>query len=92
MKCTDCRYCVEMDYGYSNYTVEGTTAGCLLKLNPELPKDRFYGEEPALDYADKCDHFSAGKSVAVDCDREEGALENYSGDPEIKNLLRDFEE
>jgi len=86
--CTDCRYCIEADYGYSNYTVEGTNADCLLDLNPELPKDRFYGEEPALNFANECSKFSPGDSVQVDVDMELGGLEEYSDDPEIKELLR----
>ena len=89
MKCTDCRYCILKDYGYSNYTVEGTTVDCLKNKNPDFPKDRFYGKEPAIAYADQCDTFSAGESVTVDCDRNDGALENYSDDEEIKALLRE---
>ena len=38
--CLDCRFAVEEDYGYSNYTVEGTDVHCLKKLNSDLPKDR----------------------------------------------------
>jgi hypothetical protein len=33
MKCTDCKYCVEQDEGYSNWTVEGTEIDCLLGKN-----------------------------------------------------------
>lgn len=87
-KCSDCKFCIEEDYDYSNYTVEGTEADCLLGLNPDLPKDRWYGEEVALRFAEKCPQFAEGEPVSVDCDREEGALENYSKDPEIKALLR----
>lgn len=90
MKCTDCRYCICQDYGYSNYTVEGTTADCLLHLNPELPHDRFYGETPHLEFAEKCEKFSEGTCVDVDCDQESGPLEVYSEDEEIKELLREF--
>lgn len=87
MKCTDCKYCIEEDYGYSNYTVKGTMADCLIGLNQGLPEDRFYGEEPALAFAEKCDRFMAGGSVLVDCDKDLGALENYSDDPDVKKLL-----
>lgn len=88
MKCTDCKYYIEEDYGYSNYTVEGNTSDCLLGLNPGLPKDSFYGEEPSLWFAEKCSSFSAGDGVFVDCERYSGELENYSDDPEVKELLR----
>jgi len=88
MKCTDCKYCIEEDFGYSNYTVEGTTVDCLLKLNPDFPKDRWYGEELALNFASKCKRFTAGDAVSVDCDHNSGELENYSDDIDIKALLK----
>ncbi len=87
-KCTDCKYAIEEDYGYSNYTVEGTSVDCLLKLNPKFPVDRGYGLEPDLDFAQDCSRFCAGGSVQVDCDQDDGELVNYSDDPEIKELLR----
>ena len=62
-------------------------ADCLLGLNPEFPKDRFYGEDPSLSFAERCDRFSVGDSVKVDCDRDDGDLQNYSSDEEVKKLL-----
>lgn len=97
MKCTNCKYCVEEDYGYSNYTVEGTTVDCLLGLNPKFPEDRFWGEEPALKYAEQCKRFTKGTSVSIDCDREDLINYNdplstaYTDDPEIKSLLDKWE-
>ena len=88
VKCTDCKYCVEEDFGYSNYTVEGTIADCLKSLNPDLPEDRWYKEEPALDYAEKCNSFSEGKTVQIDCDREEDFPDGYADDLEIIELLK----
>ena len=87
-KCIDCKYCIQEHYGYSNYTVEGTSVNCLLNLNPKFPVDRGYGLEPDLAYAEECTKFCAGGSVQVDCDQDDGALENYSDDAEIKELLR----
>lgn len=86
-KCTDCRYCIQQDYGYSNWTVEGTDVDCLLKKNPDFPADRFYEETPSLTFAESCNKFSEGGSVYIDVDQEDGALENYSDDLEIKKLL-----
>lgn len=63
MKCSECRYCVNTDYGYSNYTVEGTSCDCLFNLNPGFPKDRFWGEEPVLDYAEQCPKYSQGSGL-----------------------------
>lgn len=97
MKCTECKYYVEEDYGYSNYTVEGTTVDCLLGLNPKLPEDRFWDEEPALKYAEECERFVVGDGVYIDCDREDLAnyddplSSTYTDDPEIKALLDKWE-
>ena len=88
MKCTECKYCIAEAYGYSNYTVEGTSADCLLGLNADMPVDRAWGIEPALDFAAQCARFTAGDPVSVDCDREAGDLENYSEDAEVKELLK----
>ena len=87
-KCNDCKYCILQDEGYSNYTVEGTTADCLLHKNPGFPEDNFYGKEPVLKYAEECDRFTHGDCVEVDVDQDYGPLENYSEDEEIKELLR----
>jgi hypothetical protein len=70
VKCTNCKYCVEEGFGYSNYTVEGTEVDCLLGLNPAMPVDRFYGEEPSLSFAERCEKFTKGCSVYLDVDRE----------------------
>lgn len=94
-KCDECKYCVLEDFGYSNYTVEGVTAICLKDENPGLPKDRWYGEEPVLDFAEECKSFEAGQPVEIDCDREECGYGDkarpihlaYSNDPEIQALL-----
>lgn len=91
MKCTDCKYCLALDYGYSNWTVEGTSIDCLLKLNPSFPVDRGYGLEPSLDFAAKCPRYISGECISVDVDQEEGELENYSNDPEVKALLKEWE-
>jgi len=90
-KCTECKYCIEQDYGYSNWTVEGTDVDCLLHKNSEFPKDKFYGEEPELLFAEKCDSFSAGDHPEIDCDQENGELWEYSADPEIIELLKKWD-
>lgn len=90
MKCTDCRYHLAQDVGYSNYTVEGTDVYCLLKKNPGLPSDRWYEEDPALNYANQCDSFKEGDGVGFDVDGEVTA-EDYKSDPEIYELLKKWE-
>lgn len=96
--CTDCRYRLSQDEGYSNYTVENTTFHCLLKKHPDMPFDEFYGEDKRLLFAEQCDSFSAGEGVFIDVDREalktyEDKLSTaYTKDPEIVPLLDAWEE
>ncbi len=92
MKCTECKYCVQQDYGYSNYTVEGTDCNCLLGKNPKFPMDRFYNEEPELNFAEMCKDFILGDSVEIDCDREGSFPDDYSDDNEIRFLLIAWDE
>lgn len=87
MKCTECKYCVMQDYGYSNYTVEGTMVSCLLDKNPEFPEDRWYNEHITLGYAENCNSFSDGDAVLIDVEMDDGCISEYSDDPEIKELL-----
>ena len=90
MNCKECKYCILEDYGYSNYTVEGTNADCLLDMNPHFPEDAYYGRATSLQFANECPQFTEGEPVKVDCGREEGGLVNYSDDPEIKLLLQAY--
>lgn len=88
MKCDECKYCVKRELGYSNWTVEGTSIDCLLNNNPDFPTDNFYGEEPALLFAENCGSFCEGECVDIDVELELELFENYSQDPEIKELLK----
>ena len=92
MKCIDCKYCLQDQYGSSNWTVEGVTCYCLQNKNPDFPNDRFYEKEPALDFAEKCDYFKEGEGITLDVDRECQAMEQklsdaYTADDELKKLL-----
>lgn len=95
--CMDCRYRLSDDFGYSNYTVEGTTFYCLLKKHPDMPFDEFYGEDKRLKYAEQCGSFVAGEGVYLDCDREDLKSYDdklstaYTKDPEIAALLDEWE-
>lgn len=88
--CQDCKFCINEDYGYSNYTVEGTISDCLLHLNENYPVDRWYGHRPEHDAAEECERFSEGECVNVDVDREDGALVNYSEYDAVKELMEDW--
>lgn len=66
--CLDCKFCVQKDYGYSNYTVEGTEVFCGKRLHPDTPFDRWYGEEPKLAFAKQCEGFEEGDAIKLDVD------------------------
>ena len=86
MKCTECKYCYQQDTGYSNYTVMGTDVSCLKKKHPDGCFDLFYGEEVKLNFANECDYFTKGKGLLIDCEMEDGNIEAYTDDLEIKAL------
>lgn len=87
MKCTECKFCLLEDYGYSNYTVEGTDASCLLELNPDFPVDNWYGESPAHDFANVCPRFKEGNPVEIDVECESGHILNYVCDGEVYSII-----
>lgn len=74
--CTTCVLCLREDYGYSNWTTEGTTLHCLAGLNPALEGQ----EEPwrdvtpelaaALDVALTCPRYREGAPATLDVDQE----------------------
>lgn len=69
--CEQCKFCILDDYGYSNYTVEGTYVFCAKKLHPEDGFDKFYGEDKRLFFAEQCPGFDAGECIRMDVDRED---------------------
>mgnify|MGYP001591351197 FL=1 len=71
--CEDCKYCVLIDNGYSNYTVEGTDFNCYKELHPDGSFDRWYGKDKRLEYAQQCGGFEAGECIEMDVDRENEA-------------------
>lgn len=70
LNCRQCRFAVFEDYGYSNYTVEGTEFQCAKRLHPQGSFDRFYGENPKLEFAQECRGFEAGEAIDMDVDQE----------------------
>jgi len=91
--CDNCRFALMDDYGYSNYTVEGTDFTCLKGLHPAGTFDRFYGEDERFRYAAHCAGYSKGDHVWIDCDRERQVnygdpySATYTSDPEVAALL-----
>ena len=68
--CANCIFAIFNDYGYSNYTTEGTEFFCAIKKHPADGFDRFYGEDKRLQHAERCDMFHEGDAVDMDVDRE----------------------
>lgn len=68
--CLTCRFGCHIDYGYSNYTTEGTTFKCAKKLHPDGEFDEFYGEDERLKFGKDCTGFEDGLGVEMDCDME----------------------
>ena len=86
--CGDCRFACFVDYGYSNYTIEGTEFYCAKKAHPDGHFDRFYNEDKRLNFAAKCKKFKAGKCIEMDVE-EEGLSDLTPDQTEIyKNLER----
>lgn len=71
-KCSNCNFAILQDFGYSNWTVEGTEVYCSKNLNPNGQFDRWYGEDERDLFAEKCSQFADSEGPAcVDCDRED---------------------
>jgi len=70
MNCADCKFCMFIDEGYSNYTVENTVFECAREKHPDGTFDRFYGTDPRLEYANQCEAFEAGECIEMDVDHE----------------------
>jgi hypothetical protein len=87
--CNECRFALFEDYGYSNWTVEGTDFTCLKSLNPAGSFDRWYGHDKRLEYADTCPGYVEGDPAELDVDRE---LYPGTGYPEVEELVRKYEE
>jgi len=68
--CNDCKYAIFEDYGYSNYTTEGTAFHCSKKAHPSDGFDRWFGEDERLGFAQSCKEFARGDAIEMDCDRE----------------------
>lgn len=68
--CENCKFAIFQDFGYSNYTTEGTTFICSQSAHPKGEFDRFFGDNPDLEYATNCPTFVGGESIEMDVDRE----------------------
>lgn len=77
LTCDGCTNCALVDYGYSNYTVEGTTVICMIGEHPKGEFDRGWGlfaeeDQEGLAFAEKCLHYSSGgPGLTADVDGED---------------------
>lgn len=86
VKCTDCKWAVVIEHGYSNYTVEGAYMNCVKDANPNFPTDRFYGKAEKLNI--NCRKFKKGENTTLDVEYWGNTPENYTDDPKIIRWLR----
>lgn len=82
--CDHCKFALIVDYGYSNYTVEGSTFHCLKNIHPKSGEDWFYGE--AKDFGKTCASWGGGGMTELDCDGETP----WPNDPELAEFYIDF--
>ena len=75
-ECTNCRFAIFQDTGYSNWTVEGCTFFCALGVHPADGFDSYYSTDPGLKYAAECDAFEAGTCIELDVDGENEPTED----------------
>lgn len=68
--CNGCEFAVFNDYGYSNYTVEGTEFFCSLRFHPADGFDRWFGKDDRLNFADECVMYTEGEPITMDVDRD----------------------
>ena len=66
--CSNCKYAIFQEEGYSNYTVEGCVFTCALGKHPDGSFDRWYGEDKRLNYV--CDSHSVGDPIEMDVECE----------------------
>lgn len=76
--CEQCSNALFQDYGYSNYTTEGTDFVCMVNVHPDGEFDRWYNEDQRLNWARWCISFEAGDPLFMDVDME--ALDQFTPD------------
>lgn len=80
-KCTNCKFAVLEDNGYSNWTVEGTEFSCAKKVHPAGSFDIYYNTAEQLQYAEGCSGFEDGEPVHMDVDGEN--LAEFSAEEKV---------
>lgn len=68
--CTQCKFAIWEDYGYSNWTVEGTDFTCAKGAHPDGTFDRFYKVNTKLAYGKDCPKYEEGEPISMDVEHE----------------------
>ena len=66
--CINCIFAHQKDFGYSNYTVEGTSLDCLFGLVSVGDTCGEKSEKKLTDAAESCKHYTHGTGLYFDCD------------------------
>lgn len=78
--CDVCLNCALIDYGFSNWSREGTTVVCTLGVHPKPEFDRGWripSGDDDLCYATECDQFApGGPGITADVEHEDVVIEN----------------
>jgi hypothetical protein len=87
--CYSCHLFYSQDYGYSNYTVEGTNYGCYANVFEETDGSDDYVKYSAIG----CNQFAEGEYWELDCDGEnqaptEDLIKSMIRDAKINNILK----
>ena len=77
-RCDLCVHALLWDYGYSDYTVEGTNVICMQKLHPDPEFDRFYGPAAKLKFAEQCPQFAPGQVDYLNVDYDDELVNQLS--------------
>jgi hypothetical protein len=84
--CSNCKFCIYQDVGYSNYTVEGTDVYCAKELHPNDGFDRFYERANEMKFAEQCTGYEFGDPVKMDVEKED--YSSLSDDEKVVWLMR----
>lgn len=82
--CLSCQLCYIQDYGYSNYTVEGSNIGCYADIFGEVDYDSYFSIEEYNSY--DCKYMIPGEHWDLDVDGEN----DKPSDQWIKSTMRDI--
>jgi hypothetical protein len=84
--CLECKNCLTVDYGYSNWTVEGTAVHCMSNVHQDTPFDRRYGADNRLGFADTCASFDRGVHEDLDVDHDKYNSLSYRAKLFVDNM------